>query len=206
MKFGQLRSWSKTRRRSKVCLRLIGISLCGENHPFCANPKLTSFPTQCYAWEAFVLNQFKFGKTTLNGIWQHVSLKIWIGSAGNKWNSSGKFFQDSLHWEFSTRFKRWWRNQSVNLSNSKEGSSSCPCTMRLNGENGETEKIVLRMLTELQSMLEDTDVGHIWDLVVRKSGTEPMSTNLMEIGTKLLNKWCSTLQKAVIRHFGSPAL
>ena len=45
----------------------------------------------------------------------------------------GQFSQNSLHWVFSTRFKRWWRNQSVNQSNSKEGSSSCQCTMTLYG-------------------------------------------------------------------------
>ena len=52
-----------------------------------------------------------------------------------------KISQDSLHWEFSLRFKRWWRNQSVNLSKSKEGSSSCQCSVTLYGENEETERI-----------------------------------------------------------------
>ena len=37
---------------------------------------------------------------------KHVALKNWIGSTRNRWNSSGQFPQDSLHWEFSTRFKR----------------------------------------------------------------------------------------------------
>ena len=40
----------------------------------------------------------------------------------------------------------------MNQSNSKEGSSSCQCTMILNGENEETKKIVLRILSKLQSM------------------------------------------------------
>ena len=51
-------------------------------------------------------------------------------------NSSGQISQDSPHWEFSTRSKRpWFLNSSVHLSNSKEGSSSCQCTMTLVGEN-----------------------------------------------------------------------
>ena len=48
----------------------------------------------------------KAGKAKSNGFWKHVISKIWIGSTGNKWNSSGKIFQDSLLWEFSTRFTR----------------------------------------------------------------------------------------------------
>ena len=46
--------------------------------------------------------------------------------------------------------------ERVNQSNSKEGSSSCQCTMTLVGENEETKKFVLRMLSELLSMLEDS--------------------------------------------------
>ena len=49
----------------------------------------------------------------------------------------------------------------MNLTTSKEGSSSRQRTMTLIGEKEETEKIVLLMLTELQSMLEDSrkDIG-----------------------------------------------
>ena len=52
-------------------------------------------------------------------------------------------------------------NQSVNQSNSKEGSSSCQCTVTLIGQNEETKKIVLRMLSELLSMFEGSrkDIG-----------------------------------------------
>ena len=53
-----------------------------------------------------------------------------------------KISQDSLHWEFSLRFKRWWQNYSVNLSSFKEELSSCPCTMTLYGELQEMKKIV----------------------------------------------------------------
>ena len=80
--FGQLKSWSKIKWRSQVCPRLIGISLCGENHLFCVielfilwNPKPTSLPTRCYVWEASVVHQSKLGKTKLNGIWKHAISK-----------------------------------------------------------------------------------------------------------------------------------
>ena len=91
------------------------------------------------AWES----KFKWFLETL--FWKHVISMIWIGSTENKWNSSGKISKDSLHWEFSTGFNRWWLNQSMNLSNSKEGSSSGQCAMKLVGENERTEKIVLQL-------------------------------------------------------------
>ena len=92
------------------------------------------------------------------------------------------------------------RRESVNLSNSKEGSSSCQCTMTLIGENEETYEVALRMLSELLRVLEDLreDTGRVWGLDRRRNGTEPMSTNRMENGIKLLKARCSTLPKADI--------
>ena len=54
--------------------------------------------------------------------------------------------------------------------------------MTLIGEDEETRNIVLRMLTELLSMLEDSreDTGRFQGLDRRRNGTELMSTNLME--------------------------
>ena len=162
--------------------------------------KPTSFLTQCCVWEVSVTNQSKRVKAGSNGSWKHVMSKIRIGSTQNKWSSSGQISQDSPDWEFSTRFKRWWLNYSVNQSNSKEVSSSCHSTLTLIGENEETKKIVFRMLSELLSMLEDSrkDIGRCLDLVPRKNGTEHMSTNRMDSGIKLLKAWCSTLPKADI--------
>ena len=51
----------------------------------------TSFLSQCCVSEASVLNQSKHGKARLNGFWRHVISKIWIGSTGSRWSSSGKF-------------------------------------------------------------------------------------------------------------------
>ena len=51
-------------------------------------------------------NQFKPGRTKLNGIWKHAFSKNWIKLMEHRWNSSGKISQDSLHCEFSVRFKK----------------------------------------------------------------------------------------------------
>ena len=63
----------------------------------------TPFLTRCHVWEASVQNQFKLGKTKLNGIWRHATSKNWIKLMENRWNSSGEFSQDSPHREFSLR-------------------------------------------------------------------------------------------------------
>ena len=47
------------------------------------------------------------------------------------------------------------------------------------------------------------DVGHFWDLVVRKSGMELMSVSQMVNGTQRLRSWCSTPLRASILYFGS---
>ena len=52
-------------------------------------------------------------------------------------------------------------------------------------------------------MLEDSreDIGHLKGLGQKRNGTELMSANLMENGTKLLRIRCSTLQKGCIQKF-----
>ena len=89
-----------------------------------------------------------------------------------------KFPQNLLHCRSSTRFKRCW---VWTWALPREGSSSCQCGMTFIGENEET-----------------MNIGHVLGLDRRRNGTEPMSTNLMENGRKLLKARCSTLPKADI--------
>ena len=58
--------------------------------------------------------------------------------------------------------------------------------MTLIGQDEELMKNVLRMLTELLSMLENSrkDIGRFWCLDPRRNGAEP--TNRMENGINLL--------------------
>ena len=80
--------------------------------------------------------------------------------------------------------------------------------MTLTEQNEEIKKIVLWMLSELLSRLEDSrmDIGRFLGVDTRSNGTEAMSTNWMENGIKLLKAWCSTLPKADILHFVPAAL
>ena len=68
-------------------------------------------------------------------------------------------------------------------------------------------KSVRTIQLQLRIMLADSraDVGHSWDLDQRRNGTELTLINQTEIGTKLLNKFCSTSQRAAIRYFVPPA-
>ena len=77
----------------------------------------------------------------------------------------------------------WPLSCSANPSNSKEGSSSCQCTVTLIGVKT-TKKPVKQMLIESPSTLVDfsEDIGHSWCLDVNKNGTGLTSTNLMEMG------------------------
>ena len=81
-------------------------------------------------------------------------------------------------------------NYSVNLSSSKEGSSSCQGTKTLYRENEETQKNARRILLQLRIMLADSrsDVGHFWDMDQRRNGTELFLISQMDSGTRLLNE------------------
>ena len=122
----------------------------------------------------------------------------------NKLNSSGKF--PRIHYIADPRRDSKdddWMNQSVIQCNSKEGLSSCQCTMTLIGQNEEIKKFLFGMLSKLLSMLEDSreDIGRFQGLDPRKNGTELLYANPTGNGTKLLRIWCSTLPKADILVF-----
>ena len=76
----------------------------------------------------------------------------------------------------------------MNLSNSREGSSSCRCAMTLRGEHEETERMVLRVLSKLDNRLPNSRkvVGHVWGLDAKRNGMEPILTNRTVNGTGLL--------------------
>ena len=59
--------------------------------------------------------------------------------------------------------------------------------MTLIGENEETKKIVLRMITGLLSVLEDSceDTGHLWCVDRRINDRNSTYENPMDNGTKL---------------------
>ena len=187
-----LKSWPRIRKKSTI--------LHGYRRVHCVTtllrlrkPKLMSSPTPCSVWEAWATNQPKLVRTKLNSVWKIAISKIWIEAMESRWYSSGKYPQDSLHWASSKRFKFLWQNCSVNMSSSKTGSYSCQCTMTLYGDLQETQRNVRKISESCELCSQKKWYGTYSD------------ENKMEIGTRLLNKWWSTLQKAVILYFVPPA-
>ena len=114
-------------------------------------------------------------------------------SESNRWKADGARVEQlpRIHCIGNSlkRNKHLWQKYSVNLSNSKTGSSSCQCTTILCGEKKETQKNILRIMLRLRIMLADScsDVGHVWCLDQRRIGTELTLINQMETGIRLLN-------------------
>ena len=114
-----------------------------------------------------------------------LSKKIWIESMKSRWNSNGKYSQDSL------RTTAWtWEIQERIIFMSMYNDIEW-------GERGNTEKCIANSVTVAnyaRRFVRTLDIFGTW---IR----EEMVRNLLwinqtEIGTKL-QSWCSTLQKAV---------
>ena len=107
---------------------------------------------------------------------KHIISTIWIGSTGNKWNSSGHF--PRIHY----------------IGNSRRDSKD-------DGWIKVWTKAIL--LSTLEDSREH--FGQFLVLDRRWYGTDLMSTNLMENDIKLLRTGCSTLPKANILYSVPPA-
>ena len=176
--FKWLRGWSLTSPKLLDWQRLIASSLGGERE------KRFYWLAELFRLQLPETNVFSDSVLWLGGIsdepvkawWSKIKMSVqtrylkdldWID--GEKWNSSGKISQGSLHWEFSTRFNRWWLNQSVNQSNSKEGSSSCQCVTPI-GQNEETENMYFECSQSYWacSKTHAEDIGRFWGLDRKK--------------------------------------
>ena len=127
----------------------------------------------------------------------------------NLWNSSGRFSQDSLRWESSIRFNRWWENYSVDQRTSQAGSSSCQCFFstlcgRCKRKWWNTWKQFRQFFSMLVESLAVIGLSLVLDL--KRSGTEVTIANQMDLGTELQRKCCWTSQDPVIRNSVVPVL
>ena len=139
-------------------------------------------PSRCSVWEAWVTNQSKY-----------LENRYLKRSEPNQWRADGVRVENiaRIHHDWITVW---------NLSSLKSGSSSGECTKTLYRENEETQKFCYSF--ELYSQIF-AGMAIFWDLD-KSYGTELILINQMEIGIRLLNKWCSTLQKEVNLHFVPP--
>ena len=158
--FKWLGSSSLSKRKLVVLLRSFGSSSCGERRP--------CWLTSLFRFATAKTNVFSDSVLCLRGI-SPEPVKAWVSKI--KWFMESRFFQrigsnrrgtDGIRVEKFPRihYIRNSRRDSKDDDLVKEGSSSCQCTMTLIGEDEETKKIVLRMLSELLSMLEASMRGH----------------------------------------------
>ena len=209
----RLKSWSWIRQKSVVWPRLIIKNLRGNRRLYCVTqrsrlrmPKPMSSPTECSEWEVSVTNQSKPGKTKSNGIWNSLSQR----SESNSLRANG--IRVEIFPGFPTMgILEEIQKYMIELQCEPEQFEGRIIFMSMYNdiiwENKETQKNVRRILLQLRIMLADSrsDVGHFWNLDQRRNGTELILINQMENGTRLLNEWCSILQKAVILSFVPPA-
>ena len=167
-------------------------------------PKFISSPTRCSVWEVSVTNQSKFGGTKLDGIWKIVISKTRIEVMESQWSSSGKYSQDSQHWAFSKRFKKYdwitvW-TWAVQKKDHLHVNVQRHCMVRTRKHKKcETNSITVE---KLWSQILARTLVIFWIWMVRSLFC---LTNQMKNVTRLLNEWRSTLQKSVIISFVSPA-
>ncbi len=121
--------------------------------------------------------------------------KIWIESMESRSNSRGKYSQDSVPWTSSKTFKKLTEPQ-CELEQFKDRIifmsmyNDIVWWEQRNTEKWEKSVTVANFTRRFRLSVDQ-----------RRNGTELALINQTEIGTKLLNKWCSTLQKAVIQKF-----
>ena len=112
------------------------------------------------------------------------------------------FSQDSLRWEFSTRFKRWCGIKVWTWAISRKDHLHVDVQWHWLEKNKETEKNVFWALTELLSMLENSreDMGHfrtwIGEEMVRNSCQQTwwtMGQNCWNHDAQLCQEWTSKI-------------
>ena len=106
---------------------------------------------QYFVWARWEVTQAQLGWVKLSGIRRTTTSRNWVASMACRRGSSRKSSQDSRRWASSKRFKNWWTFFSVTLSISTVESSSCQCSMTLDGEKTTSQKNVLWLFLELGS-------------------------------------------------------
>ena len=117
------RSWSQIKQNFKVYRRLIGThtSLAKDHFVNWQSSPIVISKSVCILRFSIVSGQMNpypesidpLKKKIVSGLWVPLNVENWIESTGNRWNSSGNISQDSLHYRFSPRFRKWWTKCSV---------------------------------------------------------------------------------------------
>ena len=173
-------SWSGIRNNSQVSPWSTGSGLCGKGQPclltrqlqLCRLQKPDVFSDSVLCVGGISSDPVKAWKEKIDWFTNSRQYREPDPIDGEPMEFEWKNFP-KIHYiaDLRCRFRKWWLTWSVNLSNSKDESSSCQCISTLYGEEKETGKLVLRTLWKLQIAQ-----GHwsfswawIWKAVVRRS-------------------------------------
>ena len=153
----------------------------------------------CHVLERWIRTQHQilFGSDSWVGSKIHHNTELWTQLTENRWNSSGIFSQDPLHWSLSVKSKVHEQNERPQR-NSKDELSSCRCSMTSYGELKTMNRNVLLMLHMCLYLQKDSqqDVGHSSDLDQKRSDIQLRVADHQESGTESRNRWWSNSEKA----------
>ena len=95
----------------------------------------------------------KLGKVRSSGLWNHAISEYWVGSTENRWNAR-KIFLGFTTLGILDEIQKMMTELMCEPEHF-QARIIFMSTMTLIGENEETKKIVLRMLTDLLNILEN---------------------------------------------------
>ena len=182
--------WSVSNQLGKFSMETVISGQWWRSHQSLACNVLRILRFCVMSWERWIRTQYQilFGNDSWNGSKIHYNTEHWTQSTENRWNSSGIFFQDSLHCSSSKKSKSSWAKWATH-HNSKDESSSCRCSMTSHGEIKTMSGNVLlipHLCLYLQKKFQQ-DVGHSLDLGQKQSGVLLAMKDHKQNGTKSLN-------------------
>ena len=104
-------------------------------------------------------HQILSGKTSWVGSNIHHKTELWTQLTENRWNSSGIFFQDSLHCSSSKKSKSSWTKWATQ-NNSKDEWSSCRCSMTSDKDLKDNEQECIANSTLVSVFAKRFPAGH----------------------------------------------
>ena len=163
-------------------------SFCEKWHPpeclFYKSKNGCRFGEKC----SFAHRQVDAQPSKRSGSRVHHNTELWTHLMVSRWNSSGIFSQDSPHCSSATKSKSSRLKGAIH-QNSKDGSSSCQCSMTSHGDLKTMNGNAMLTPTSFLFVQEDSqqDDGHSSNLDPKRSGILLMLTDHKDNGTESLN-------------------
>ena len=152
----------------------------------------------CSAWEKWETIMLNPGRSKFNGIRTTIISASWIELVDKLWNSSGRFSKNSLQWQSSMRFNRWWENYSVNQRTWHAASSFMTMFNDIVWDAEGNDELCVNNSRAKKTYAKRFPRGHWSFLDLKRRGTELTIANQMDLGIELQRKCCWISQKPII--------